>query len=109
MDEIAKEVKLRNLGVDMGHGEKFGCLLWMDNVALISENKEELQEMLNITEEIGTRYRIKFGEEKSKIMKICKQLLEAEFYLGDMKLGYCEKYKYLGTTFTTQNNMDEQY
>ena len=36
-----------------------------------------------------------------------KQLPEAEFYLGDMKLGYCEKYKYFGTIFTTQNNMDE--
>ena len=107
MDEIGKEVKTRNLGVDMGHGEKIGCLLWMDDVALISENKEELQEMLNITEEIGTRYRIKFGEEKSKILKIGKQLPEADFHLGDMKMGYCEKYKYLGTIFTTQNNLDE--
>ena len=107
MDEIAKEVKQRNLGVNMGNGTKIGCLLWMDDVALISENKEELQEMLNITDEIGTRYRIKFGEEKSKILKIGKQLAEPEFNLGDMKLGYCEKYKYLGTTFSTENNMDE--
>ena len=107
MDEIAKEVKARNLGINIGQGAKIGCLLWMDDVALISENREELQEMLDITQEMGTRYRIKFGEEKSKILKIGKQLPDAEFYLGDMKLGYCEKYKYLGTTFSTQNNMDE--
>ena len=107
MDEIAKEVKQRNLGVNMGQGTKIGCLLWMDDVALISENKEEMQEMLNITEEIGNRYRIKFGEEKSKILKIGKHLPEPDFKLGDMKLGYCEKYKYLGTTFSNENNMDE--
>ena len=65
MDEIAKEIKARNLGIKMQGEEKIGCLLWMDDVALIAENKEELQEMLDITEETSTKYRIKFGEDKS--------------------------------------------
>ena len=60
MDEIAKEVKVRNLGISMGQGSRVGCLLWMDDVALISEDREELQEMLHITQDMGTRYRTKF-------------------------------------------------
>ena len=44
MDEIAKEIQKRNLGIDMGTDQKLGCLLWMDDVALISQKKKELQE-----------------------------------------------------------------
>ena len=107
MDEIAKEIQKRNLGIDMGTDQKLGCLLWMDDVALISQNKEELQEMLNITEEIGTKYRIKFGEEKSKILKIGNKLQKEEFHIGEMKLGYCDKYKYLGNIISHKNQMDD--
>ena len=107
MDEIAKEVKERNLGIKLNEGDKIGCLLWMDDVAFIAENREELQEMLDITEKISMKYRIKFGEEKSKIIKIGKKLPQHDFYLGRMKLGYCEKYKYLGVMFSSKNNMDE--
>ena len=43
-----------------------GCLLWVGDVAHIRENKEELQEiqlMLNITDEIA---KLKFGKDKAK-------------------------------------------
>ena len=107
MDEIAKEVRTRNLGVPMREGEKLGCLLWMDDVAFIAEKKEDLQEMLDIAEEVSAKYRIKFGEEKSKIIKIGKKLPEVEFKIGGMTLGYCERYKYLGIFFSCKNNMEE--
>ena len=94
MDEIAKEVQERNLGIEMGNGKKIGCLLWMDDVAFISKTSNELQEMLDIANNIGNKYRIKFGEEKSKILKIGRKLPNAEFNIGDMKIGYCEKYTY---------------
>ena len=107
MDEIAKEIKARNLGIAMNDEEKIGCLLWMDDVAFIADNREELQEMLDITEKISTKYRIKFGEDKSKIIKIGNKLPKPDFHLGKMKLDYCDKYKYLGVLFSTKNNMDE--
>ena len=69
MDKIAKEEETRNLGVSMRDGEKLGCLLWIDDVAFIAEKKEDLQEMLDIAEEAGAKYRIKFGEEKTKSSK----------------------------------------
>jgi hypothetical protein len=42
----------------------------MDDVVLISDNLQELQQMLDITYEIASRYRIVFGKAKSKLMKI---------------------------------------
>ena len=36
----------------------------MDDVALIHKNKDELQKMQNITEEISKRYHLKFGQGK---------------------------------------------
>ena len=107
MDEIAKEIEANKLGITMKEGEKIGCLLWMDDVALIAESKDELQKMLDIADKISTKYRIKFGEEKSKIIKIGKKLTQTDFHLGQMNLGYCDKYKYLGVIFTNKNNMDE--
>ena len=50
--------------------EKLGCLLWMDDVILITLNAEELQKMLNITYKIASIYHIEFGEKKSKILTI---------------------------------------
>ena len=107
MDEIAKEVDKRKLGVDMGNDSKIGCLLWMDDVAFISRTKAELQEMLDIAHNISIKYRIKFGREKSKIMRIGKKLPKEVFHLGEMKLEYCEKYKYLGCTLNSKNNMED--
>ena len=61
MDEIAKAIKQENLGIPLPNSSsKQGCLLWMDDVALISNDKKTMQKMLNITNEIACRYRIKF-------------------------------------------------
>jgi hypothetical protein len=50
MDEINKEIiKLKAGPKLMNTNEHTGCLLWMDDVALIADNAEALQNMLNIT------------------------------------------------------------
>jgi hypothetical protein len=104
MDEIAKEINEKKLGNGQkDNGKKIACLLWMDDVALISDNEKELQDMLNITDEIAKKYRIKFGNEKSKIISIgTKKVTNCS--LGDMKLEHTENYKYLGYIMNTKNN-----
>ena len=53
MDEINKEIEINAKGITVPNTEKkVGCLLWMDDVALISTEEKELQEMLNITNDI---------------------------------------------------------
>ena len=64
MDEINKEIAKEGLGTFVPSlDEIIGCLLWMDDVMLISSDPKELQRMLNITDDIANRYHIEFGEE----------------------------------------------
>ena len=85
MDEIAKEIKenKENL-IPTGNNEKPGCLLWMDDVVLLHTDKKQMQEMLNTTHEIVSRYRIKFGAAKSKVLIIGKD--KAEFKIGNLPI-----------------------
>ena len=109
MDEISKNIKKANLGIQVPNTQtKIGCLLWMDDVALITNNREEMQQMLDITDTTAKKYHIMFGEEKSKVLKLGKQNQETQFKLGDIKLEYTEKYRYLGITLNHKNNMTEQ-
>ena len=108
MDEINKEITENKLGTFIPSlEENIGCLLWMDDVVLISPDPKELQTMLNITNEIAGRYHIEFGEEKSKIMKIGAPKNKPEFKLGSMKMEYSDCYKYLGLLLNTKNNLDD--
>ena len=56
MDDINKEIIKEYIGpiIDCAK-EPIGCLLWMDDVALISNGPKELQKMLNITNEVANR------------------------------------------------------
>ena len=96
MDEIAKEITkdLKNL-IPVGDTKKPGCLLWMDDVVLLHTDKNQMQQMLNTTHDIASRYRIKFGTEKSKVLVIGKD--KAEF----------KTYKYLGNTINNKGTMHD--
>ena len=108
MDETNKQITENKLGTFIPSlEENIGCLLWMDDVVLISPDPEELQTMLNITHEIAGRYHIEFGEEKSKIMKIGAPKNKPEFKLGSMKMECSDCYKYLGLLLNTKNNLDD--
>ena len=110
MDEISKEIHKQELGLSLNPSwKKIGCLLWMDDVALIHNDPDELQKMLDITNEIANRYRIVFGEEKSKVMIIGGyKEQEPELKLGEMTLKKTETYKYLGEMLNEKFNMKNQ-
>ena len=108
MDEISKAVTEKDLGIYIPSlQEKIGCLLWMDDVIHITTEPKELQEMLDITDNISGKYHIEFGEPKSKAMKIGGGKDRPIFNLGEMILGYCELYKYLGFIQNAKNNMKD--
>ena len=108
MDEINKEIIKEKIGPKIPNTDtSIGCLLWMDDVALISPDPDELQKMLNITHEIANRYHIEFGSAKSKILKIGRGKTQPDLYLGNTKLEYTKTYKYLGETLNTKGNFDD--
>ena len=103
-----KEITKENLGTHIESlDETIGCLLWMNDVLLISSEPNELQQMLNITSAIAGKYHVEFGEEKSNVMKIGRNKENPEFTLGDMNLKYTNKYKYLGYVQNNKNNLED--
>ena len=85
--------------------ETLSCHLTSPNVVLISKSAQEMQKMLDITNEISSRYRIVFGE-KSKVMKIGSSV-QTELKLGDMEIEETDKYKYLGEIINNKGNLED--
>ena len=66
IDDIAKELEYKHEGYqEIWVYTTLGCLLWMDDVVLIHHDKEELQEMLDTTNDIGKSFHIQFGKGKA--------------------------------------------
>ena len=108
MDEISTETMKENLGIQIkNQNTKVGCMLWMDDVVLISDNREEMQELLNKTNEVANMYHLEFGKEKSKVMTFNTTDTQT-LQLGDMELEKTDKYKYLGETISSKANLCEQ-
>ena len=79
----------------------------MDDVALIHNDHNELQKMLDTTDEIAKRYHIKFGKEKSQIITIGKSTINHNFHLGDQILDQTTNYKYLGMSINDKGNLED--
>ena len=93
MDEIAKELNLRQVGnQQICSNEVNGCLLWMDDVALIHHDKDELQRMLNITDDTAKKYHSQFGREKSQVITVGKMKDQPQLKLGQNTLDNTETY-----------------
>ena len=74
MDEINKELVECEKGLTIPNTEtKIPSLLWMDDVVLIENEKEKVQEMLNITNDVSNRYHVEFGMQKTKFMRTSKK------------------------------------
>ena len=107
MDQISKNINQQQIGnTQAQNGQRIGSLLWMDDVVLISQNENDMQKMLDITDEVAKMYRIKFGQEKSKIITIGK-VKELNLKIGGEKIEATESYKYLGCTISNKNNNKE--
>ena len=106
MDEIAKEIQKNNNGCSIPeYQEKIGCLLWMDDVVLITDNPEELQTMINTTQQVANKYHIEFGQEKSKCM-IMGTKHKPDLKIGQMHLEITNQYKYLGEIIDSKMSLE---
>ena len=108
-DEFTKDIKKSNKGVKLpDKEEKIGSLLWVDDVAIMSSEPKELQEMLDATHETAKKYRIEFSKEKSQTLIIGKSTEENKFTIGEQELETTDTYKYLGETINSAGNITDQ-
>ena len=76
----------------------------MDDVCLIHSDRDELQQMLDITNHVAKKYHIEFGAAKCKVVKIGKGP-SSKLTLNGQILEEVEAYKYLGEMINNKGNL----
>ena len=108
IDEIAKELKQRNLGYKTETNITLDSLLWMDDVCLIHHNLDKLQEILDITNHVANKYHIQFGAAKCKVIKRGNGKKSALTLNGEV-LEEVPRCKYLGETINNKGNLSDHW
>ena len=106
MDEINKEIEQTKTNQASDIHPSATCLLWVDDVAIITNNLPDQKRLLKITEEVANRYRISFGKDKSKTMVVGTTKESPELKINTMEIDICDHYKYLGETINSKNNIE---
>ena len=70
MDEISKTNRTEDIGHKIPNTEnRINTLLWMDDVAIIANNLNDIEKLIQNTDHIANKYHIRFGKEKKKYSK----------------------------------------
>ena len=98
LNDLITEVKTKCKGISIDD-EKLCILAYADDIALVAENEEDLQSMLNIVQKWCTTWDVIVNTHKSQIVHFrAKSTPETryEFIMSGKELAKVEKYKYLG-------------
>ena len=87
-----------DVNVTLDENTKLNCLLWADDIILLSETEDGLNKLLDDLRNYSEQNHLKINTKKTKCMIFNKtgRLIHRNFYLGDRKLENVRSYKYLG-------------
>jgi hypothetical protein len=82
------------------HDIYLGCIMYADDILLLSSSVIELQRMLDMCSSVGNELEIKFNSAKSKCISIgpMRSLKLAPVSINGSEIQWVEKIKYLGLT-----------
>ena len=85
-----------------------GCLIWADDILLLSKSKEGLQAMLQALYLYAEKNGMALNTKKTKIMIFNKtgRHIRRDFYFGHDKLTSTREYKYLGFLITPSGEIN---
>ena len=86
----------------IGSDEKLSCLLWADDLVLISQSKEGLTKMLHDLSSFSTKNGLKINADKTKCMVLNKtgRHIRCNIKCNEMMITSVRQYKYLGFLIT---------
>ena len=103
---LVKQLNNTKLGVEIGPGTLLGSLLYADDIVLISENKSNLQCMLNLVSSYSKKWKFELNPKKSEVVifGLRDPRTTTKFRLGESELRIVSQYKYLGIELTRTLN-----
>ena len=102
-EELAARMRQLDAGVKSGQ-DRLRMLLYADDALVMSEDANELQQMLDVVTLYGRDFDVKFGMDKSKVLIINKGEDDAErvWTLGGNTMSQTTRYNYLGVWVNEQ-------
>ena len=79
------------------NGTEINCLMWADDIIILSESPEGLQNCLNNLDNYCKKWRLEVNKKKTKVMvfnKSGKKLKSLKFYFNKSALKNVPQYKY---------------
>ena len=108
VNDIISDVNRLNKGVPHLENLQVSCLLYADDLVLLSETKEGLQESLNALDQFTKQWFLEVNPKKTKCLTFTRGRYSKEpdtFELGDIILENCDSYCYLGVIFCRSGSM----
>ena len=92
----------------IGEGKNLSCLLWADDLILISKTEEGLAKMLSKLSEYSGENSLCINTDKTKCMIFNKngRLIRRNFKIGDTIINTVREYKYLGFVVTPSGEIN---
>ena len=99
INDLAQELNGLNLGIHLDEGLDVSILLYADDLALLSDNMGNLQQMMDIVKNWCFKWRMSINTSKTKIVHYRKKSVDRSTFvlkMGNTVVNYCSEYKYLG-------------
>ena len=100
--DLQKELDSCNDNVKLGENKELRCLLWADDILILSESGDGLQRKLNTLGIYCTNNKLSVNTGKTECMIFNKtgRLIEDKFLFNSTTIKNVRKYKYLGILVT---------
>ena len=99
---LVKELNSLNKGVAITQHKKLSSLLYADDIVLLSENRYDLQEMLDVVTAYARKWRFELNAKKSEVVVFGERYppRNVTWNLGGSTIKQVTQYKYLGIELT---------
>lgn len=97
MDTLPEEmIKQEELGAQFGDS-KIPCLVYMDDAISFAEEYTQQELTLRHVNEFALKHKLDWGQKKCQTMEVgTHRERKASWKLGDLTIGKCDSYRYLG-------------
>jgi hypothetical protein len=106
INDLVKEVNDQDMGINIVD-KKLLILVYADDIAMVANNEEDLQHLLNKLHCWWKKWRVLINTDKSNCMHFRRgrsKQIEFEFTVGRNVCEIVEQYTYLGVTFNCKGN-----
>ena len=81
INELIVRIRMTGKGVKV-EDRRLGCLAYADDIVLMAENKEDMEELLQVASIYGREWNVRYSDRKCKVMEFNSQE-EGQWVLGN--------------------------